>query len=306
MTALKVPGQLRWEVLVVDNGSEDDTAEVIASYATVLPIVCVREPQAGLSNARNAGVRHARGRYIVWTDDDVRLDEGWLTAYVQAFETFSDAAVFGGSAVPVLEEPTPAWFSQNEFIGLLAHRDPRGLPRQLSIDGPLPWGLNFAIRAIEQRSHLYDPLLGVAPGRRRCGEEEQVIGQILASGAKGYWVPDAIVLHIIPASRQTLEYVKSYFKAQGETKIVREESAGRRYGTRELVGSIRRAARQYLLYRLRKLDHDSFVWIKHFKKFAYEAGAVEYLLSSDRRRTLRSATPKGKLDFSAPGSLADH
>ena len=270
MTALKVPDQLRWEVLIVDNASEDDTEEIIASYVALLPIVKVREAQMGLSNARNAGVRHARGRYIVWTDDDVRLHENWLFAYVQAFQAFPDAAVFGGSAIPVLEEPTPAWFSRSQSVlrALLAHRDPSGFPLRLSADGELPFGLNFAIRATEQRSHLYDPLLGVAPGRRRCGEEKQVIREILGSGAKGYWVPDAIVFHIIPASRQTLAYVKTYYKAQGETNIIHEEFGGQRYGTRALAGSIRRAARHYLLYRLRKLDRDSIAWVKHFKRFA--------------------------------------
>jgi glucosyl-dolichyl phosphate glucuronosyltransferase len=290
MMALKLPNQLRWEVLIVDNASEDDTAEVIASYAAVLPVVSVREPRMGLSNARNTGVRHARGRYIVWTDDDVRLHENWLFSYVQAFQAFSDAAVFGGSAIPVLEEPTPAWFSgsQSELRALLAHRDPSSFPLRLSVDGELPFGLNFAIRAREQRCHPYDPMLGVAPGRRRGGEERQVIREILASGAQGYWVPEAQVFHIIPASRQTPQYIKTYYKAQGAADTIAKELGGNTYGTRALLGSIKRAARHYLLYHVRKLDPDPSPWVRHFKRFAYEAGVVEYLISSDRRRITRN------------------
>jgi hypothetical protein len=307
MTALKVPNQLRWEVVIVDNASEDDTAEVIASYAAVLPVLGVREPRTGLSNARNAGVRYARGRYIVWTDDDVRFHENWLFAYVQAFQAFSDAAVFGGSATPVLEEPTPAWFSESqlELRALLAHRDPSRFPLRLSVDGELPYGLNFAVRAIEQRSHPYDPMLGVAPGRRRGGEERQVIRAILATGAQGYWVPEALVYHIIPPSRQTPQYIKTYYKAQGAADAIAKEFGGNKYGTKALLGSIKSAARHYFLYHVRKLDSEPLIWVRHFKAFAYAAGVVEYLISSERRKIMRSVVPKTNVDYSALVSLAD-
>jgi len=289
MTALKLPARLSWEILVVDNGSEDDTQQIIASFSNVLPIVCVRETDPGLSHARNAGVRHARGKYIVWTDDDVRVDGNWLLAYAQAFEAFPRGVVFGGSSAPVLEEPTPAWFneSQGELKGLLAYRNPSGLPRRLTVDGQLPYGLNFAIRADEQRRCFYDPMLGVAPGRRRGGEELQVIKKILAAGAEGYWVPDARVVHVIPASRQTLEYVRLYYKAQGEASAILRELGGRKLGIMALLERSGRAAWHYLWYRLRKSHPVSVAQVRHFRKLAFQIGFIEYLISPGRRETLR-------------------
>lgn len=110
MIALKAPNQLRWGIVIVDNASQDDIAEAIASYIAVLLFVGARETCMGHSNQRSAGVRHARGRYIVCTDDDgVRLHENWLFADVQAFQALSDAAVFGDSAIAGLKKPTPAW-----------------------------------------------------------------------------------------------------------------------------------------------------------------------------------------------------
>src|SRR5690606_2409380 len=83
--ALIVPPGLRWELLVVDNASSDDTSQVLQGYLGRLPLRVVREERPGLSNARNAAIRAARGEYIIWTDDDVLVAPGWLAAYSDAF-----------------------------------------------------------------------------------------------------------------------------------------------------------------------------------------------------------------------------
>lgn len=204
-----------WEVLIVDNGSSDDTQETIAGFADRLPIRSVIQPVPGLSNARNAGVADARGRFILWTDDDVLVDEDWLRAYLDAFIAHPDVAVFGGRAVPRYLEPRNAWFASHESSlgSLLAIRDN---PSWTEIKpGQLPFGLNYAVRGDVQRRHPYDPSLGVAPGRRIGGEESTMLKAALAEGGKGHWVWDATVYHLIPAQRQSLEYVLEYYRSQG-------------------------------------------------------------------------------------------
>jgi glycosyltransferase involved in cell wall biosynthesis len=71
-----------WEIVLVDNGSTDHTRSIIEEAASDLPIRRCYEPQAGLSRARNAGLREAAGEYILWTDDDVMVSQTWLTYYV--------------------------------------------------------------------------------------------------------------------------------------------------------------------------------------------------------------------------------
>ncbi len=220
LCALRVPATVRWDVLVVDNGSSDDTAAVVASFADQLDIARLPEPVAGLSNARNAGLRRARGRHIVWTDDDVLVEPGWLAAYVEAFGRHPDAAVFGGKVTPVLRGPTPPWFAaaRHELGFLLAERDFGPAERPLALaDDCIPYGANFAVRAREQRLYPYDPELGVAPGRRRGGEETAVVKAMLRDGLAGWWVPEAAVLHDIPPSRQTRDYVARFYEALGES-----------------------------------------------------------------------------------------
>jgi hypothetical protein len=174
------------------------------------------------------------------------------------------------------------------------------LPRRLTPRGALPYGLNFAIRTVEQKKQLYDPMLGVAPARRRGGEELQVMKAILATGAAGYWVPDAKVFHIIPTSRQTLEYIKLYYRAQGEASAVLRELSGQKLGMRALLGHSRRAVWHYVAYRLQKGNEASATWVRHYKRLAYQVGVLEYLFSADRSKTRHQSTMQRHSSLSEP------
>ena len=205
----------RWELLVVDNGSSDDTQDVVLEFESSLPIRSTIQPVPGLSNARNAGIDAANGRFILWTDDDVLVDENWLSVYLKTFQENPDIAIFGGRAVPRYEEPATDWFVQNEkyLKGLLAVRD---APERTEITPKYtPYGLNYAFRRDVQMKHRYDPELGVAPGRRIGGEETAVIQEALRHGANGLWVWDATVYHLIPLQRQTLDYIIEYYRPTG-------------------------------------------------------------------------------------------
>jgi glucosyl-dolichyl phosphate glucuronosyltransferase len=204
-----------WELVVVDNGETGGTLATVEAFRDRLPIRLEREPVPGLSRARNRGVAAARGRYLVWTDDDVTVEPGWLAAYLEAFRRWPDHALFGGWAMPHFEEPVNPWFvaMRDELGSLLAIRNETSWD-EITTDR-VPYGLNYAMRAEEQRAHLYDPELGVAPGRRRGGEETHMIRRALADGARGRWVWDARVHHRIPSSRQTARYVFEYYRAHG-------------------------------------------------------------------------------------------
>ena len=204
-----------WELIVVDNGSADRTEHVIEDFKDKLPIRRVVETTPGLSNARNAGVSAASGEYILWTDDDVIVDAGWLSAWCKAFRKRPGDAVFGGRTRPLYEEPRQAWFEANEkhLEALLAIRDRPDW--DVITKSRTPYGLNYALRGIEQRQHPYDPTLGVAPGRRRGGEEAAVVNAILANGGTGSWAWEAVAFHVIPIERQTEDYIRTYYKAHG-------------------------------------------------------------------------------------------
>jgi hypothetical protein len=143
---MNVP-DIKWELLIVDNGSGDDVGKVVHRYKSLLPVRVERQDKPGLSWARNCGVMIARGKHVIWTDDDVVLDRRWLLAYSDAIRFRPDACVFGGKIIPVLELPCAVWFRQNLDIlwELTAARDfgPEELPLSVA-DGRVPFGANYA------------------------------------------------------------------------------------------------------------------------------------------------------------------
>ncbi|MFN3513203.1 MAG: glycosyltransferase family 2 protein [Phenylobacterium sp.] len=289
LAAMGAPAGTPWELVIVDNGGTDATPEVVAGHVGALPVRRVFEPEPGLSNARNRGVAEARGDYIVWTDDDVIVQPGWLSAYLHAFETFPEAAVFGGKVTPSLEAPTPDWFSQNRDLlaFLIAERDFGAEPVTLdAAEHRLPFGANFAIRGAEQRAHRYDPDLGVGPGRNRSGEETAVIRAILAEGARGVWIPDAEVLHLIPAARQTEAYVVDYYRGIGATWAHLHGRAGENFMGPNLaqdrprvLGAPALAWRKQWEHRLKYLALRPTApprrWLWHLTQYGFYRGAVE-------------------------------
>ncbi|HMJ93559.1 MAG TPA: glycosyltransferase [Allosphingosinicella sp.] len=217
--ALDVPVGTAWELLVVDNGSEDETAETASSFAGRLPLRLVSEPAVGHCPARNRGVAEAKGRWICWADDDVLLDPGWLSAWLGAFGRYPEASVLGGHILPRPIEPSPDWFRRHlrewPIANLVAFRDLHG---QLSLEGGrIPWGANFAVRADVQKSYAFNVELGYSPLHRRTGEETDVVYRILRDGGRGWWVPGSIVRHVISSERQTLDYLSFYYDQAGRT-----------------------------------------------------------------------------------------
>ena len=98
------------EVVVIDNNCTDDTADVVAAAAARLPVRRVIEQAQGLANARNRALAVSRGRWIIFTDDDVLLERDWLRSYTEAFDAFPKASFAAGRIVPLWKQGRPGWF----------------------------------------------------------------------------------------------------------------------------------------------------------------------------------------------------
>jgi glycosyltransferase involved in cell wall biosynthesis len=108
----------RFEVLVVDDGSDDPPTELIAALGQSLDIRLVCARHGGPASARNTGARLARGRYLVFTDDDCAPHRDWLAA-IDRWTSASDGTVaFGGQTVNLLADNVYATASQSivEFL----------------------------------------------------------------------------------------------------------------------------------------------------------------------------------------------
>lgn len=205
------------EILVVDNGSGDDTPAVVSDAAAraTARVIYLREDRPGKSHALNTAVAHARGDLIVLTDDDVVPGERWLREYRRAFdETGADYAA--GRIVPLWESTPPAWMSP-ALHGVLSIPD--GGSRRLLLGAGadvMPIGCNMAVRrhAID-RIGGWDPDLGKLEGTLRTGEDHDFALRLTAAGLAGVYVPEAVVQHRVPADRLRQAYVRRWFFENG-------------------------------------------------------------------------------------------
>lgn len=110
----------RWEVIVVDNGSEPAVA-IPADWKQPGRLRVVVEPTPGLTAARLRGVREARGDLVVFVDDDNLLDADYLAEAVRLAAAWPHVGVFGGRILPEFEGPEPEWL--RPFRGHLALAD---------------------------------------------------------------------------------------------------------------------------------------------------------------------------------------
>lgn len=170
-----------YEVLVVDNGSTDETRLVVEEVQRVSNlaqgprVAYVSEPNVGLSRARNAGVRAAAGTVVAFTDDDCVPSREWLRRLLEVFgEAPRPDVVFGR-----VEADGPA-------IGLdgLSVKDTHGAAWYEPPKTPVGFGHgnNFAVRAaVFGRMAGFDPLLG-AGGALGAGEDCDFAYRVHASG----------------------------------------------------------------------------------------------------------------------------
>jgi glycosyltransferase involved in cell wall biosynthesis len=95
-----------FEIVVADNGSTDDTADIVHDFARRDPRVRVVDASrgVGVNVARNEGARAGRGRCILLTDADDLVRPGWVEAYWRAFQNGADTV--GGSLNRVLADGT--------------------------------------------------------------------------------------------------------------------------------------------------------------------------------------------------------
>jgi len=219
---LRIPAGLKWRVLVVDNRSTDDTQDTLEAYAEVLPLVILSETEQGHTFARNRAVTAATGDLILWTDDDVIVDPGWLEAFVSAANREPDIDFWGGKIEPHFPGGRPRWIGENwtQLAGCFAARDLGEQAIELT-PTTLPYGANFSVRGSVQRQNLFNSKLGRRGGEVVGEDELEFLRRLLAQGHRGKWVPESHLRHVIPAERATTEYVFNYFVGQGSMLVAK-------------------------------------------------------------------------------------
>lgn len=213
-----------FEVLVIDNGSRDRTAEVAQAFASRLGnLRYLLAPEPGLHVGRHCGLRQARGDILVFADDDIEALPTWLAAIQQAFSD-PGVAMVGGNNLPKFAEPPPPWLA-----GMWQRANAQGLraiPALSVVEFPgtrgevspyYIWGCNFAIRkeVLLAAGGFHPDGMPKDRIRFRGDGETHVSRHVAEAGLKCVFDADASVYHLVTPERMTFAYFRQRGFNQG-------------------------------------------------------------------------------------------
>lgn len=206
---------ITWEIIVVDNNSSDQTANVIqdmiASWQEVFPLRYIFAAQQGAAFARHQGLEEAQGELVGFLDDDNWPDVNWVAEAYHFGKNYPQAGAYGGQIHGVYEVPPPENFKAIE--GFLAIRE-RGLepnryhPEVLS----LPPGAALVVR-----KQVWDTVVPKRPqmsgklpdGKMVQGDDWEPLMYFHKAGWEIWYNPTMQTYHQIPAWRLERDYLLS-------------------------------------------------------------------------------------------------
>jgi glycosyltransferase involved in cell wall biosynthesis len=231
-----LPQSIEWEVLLVDNNSNDQTREVAAEFCKQYPgrFRYVFERQPGLSHARNAGIREAKGHIIAFMDDDVLVEPTWLQNLTASMHNCEWAGV-GGRVFPEWNCPPPQWLLTDQWyaLGPLPNFDLGVDARELTQP---PFGSNMAFRKrMFEKYGGFRTDLGRRPDSLMSNEDTEFGARLLAGGERLRYEPSAVLYHPVQKDRTEKGYFLSWWFHKGQANI---RQCGVRPGTRYRVAGI--------------------------------------------------------------------
>lgn len=205
---------LEWETLVVDNDSDDHTAQVCRDFRERFPghFRFLVEKKRGKSNALNSAIAAAKGDILAFIDDDVFCAPDYLRGICTVFGEYpADGAQ--GRILLDCEGGHPDWLDR--YLGFtVAWRDCGD--QVIDLDGSL-CGCNMVVRAeVFQKIGGFSPQLG--PAGVGMGEDTEISLRMRQAGCRLLYVPQILVRHRLPQKRLTKSHFRKRFFGQGRAE----------------------------------------------------------------------------------------
>lgn len=212
-----------FEVLVIDNGSTDNTKQVVALFQQQLGNVRYFFDQTpGLHVGRHLGMKMAKSDILVYADDDIEAFPTWLEAITETFQD-SGVVLVGGKNLPKFESEPPAWIlkmwekdkKDNRILSSLSILD-LGDEKE-EVNPYLVFGCNFSIRkAVLLAAGGFHPDAMPRELIKYRGDGESCVSKyILDNSYKTLYHPKASVYHSVSKNRMTKDYFCRHAYNQG-------------------------------------------------------------------------------------------
>jgi glycosyltransferase involved in cell wall biosynthesis len=260
---------LRYEIVVADNGSTDDTSQFLADWQRQAGMrVVERVEPAGKSLALNRAIDVSRAALLAFVDDDEQVGPRWLREIVAFFAAHSEYAAGIGRVLP----PPDFW----DFVSLEKLAQYRTIPffdagNNVHAVQTLH-GANMVLRrSVFDAAGYFDRRLG--PGAAGALEEIELSQRLLRCGLRIGYMPGVVTYHSIDPTRLTLENARHYCRVAARSAYVIDPSAWRRALPRLLEStlgflwwSVLRRARRREHARSRMLRHAEMVRLRLARK----------------------------------------
>jgi len=210
--------QTPFEIVIVDNNSQDDTESVVRALIAEHPdkVRYVVEREQGNAHARNRGVQTARGAIIAFIDDDVTVERDWLSTLKNVLDSRDDLSFVGGRVLPQWDGPPPAWLTPEHWspLALLDYG-----PEELIIGGNSPRGLLTANIAF--RRSVFDEVGTFSPHLQRVKnmigsmEDTEFLLRVCRSSRQGLYSPRMIARAPVEVERLSKTYHRRWHTGHG-------------------------------------------------------------------------------------------
>jgi glucosyl-dolichyl phosphate glucuronosyltransferase len=207
----------RYEIVVVDNNSNDNTADVVRRLEKDNGhIRYIIEPRLSFTRARNRGADEASTDILCYIDDDVIVDKGWLSSAIKAFGADEKIGMIGGPIKPIFEKEPDEWalFMQSRFNGWSLRNMAMSFGEVRYAGGP-----NLCIRkhVLKEAGGFPPDTIGVESAEKPGTLEKIYIGpgdwglgkKVREAGYKVMYSEQVLVHHIIPPVRMTKDWWRS-------------------------------------------------------------------------------------------------
>ena len=217
----KVPAELDWRVLVVDNNCTDNTQEVVENYRVLVgkipQLSTVSEAHQGLTYARNCGVQNIMADWIAFVDDDCFLAEDWVEQAAKFAAAHPDCGAFGGIVILDLETLLPKYVLNYGYSFAQQEHGPSLQKKSCLVRS----GLVLNRAALAHTGWIDKPLLQDRIGTKLIsGGDVEIALRIYGAGYDLWYTPDCKLRHFIPARHTSEKYLIDINYGLGTSQVL--------------------------------------------------------------------------------------